>query len=243
MRSRNASLRFWLGLTIGVVSALGVGAAVAAIPDGSGAIHGCYKDNSGDLRVIDWPSDKCKKQETALSWSAQGTPGPAGPAGPQGATGPPGPAGAQGPAGPAGPPGPAGAQGQTGATGAQGPAGPSGPAGPAGPAGPQGPAGPPGPSGGGGTVLNAAVTSSGVLEGGSAVSAARTSTGAYTVTFASSIANCTAVAAPGAYHGGAFTNDAVGTTIVPSVGNFISVFFNENGGVPRDTDFRLMVAC
>ncbi len=38
------------------VAAVAAGAstfAYASIPDGSGTIHGCYKTNGGDLRVID----------------------------------------------------------------------------------------------------------------------------------------------------------------------------------------------
>ena len=66
----------------------GVGVAFAAIPDGSGVIHGCYKDN-GDLRVIDPTSSKknfseCKNNETALDWDAHGTQRPPGPPGPPG---------------------------------------------------------------------------------------------------------------------------------------------------------------
>jgi hypothetical protein len=75
------------------------------------------------------------------------------------------------------------------------------------------------------------------------VSASNLATGTYTVTFAHDISSCMGVAAPGAFHGGGFTNDAVGSVIVPSVGNSVSVFFNENGGNPRNTDFMLILAC
>ena len=87
------------------------------------------------------------------------------------------------------------------------------------------------------------MTAAGVLEGRSAISASRGGTGSYSVTFASSVSACFAVAAPGAWHGGAFTNETIGTTIVPSSGNSVSVFFNENGGHATDTDFMLILAC
>lgn len=69
--------------------AVGLGVAYATIPDSQGAIHACYKTDSGQLRVVD--SSACNASETPLSWSQAGS---------QGAQGPPGP---QGPAGPAGP--------------------------------------------------------------------------------------------------------------------------------------------
>ena len=109
------------------VSLMAVGWAFGAIPDMSGTIHGCYKDN-GDLRVIDPSSTKkdmqaCKKEETTLDWSA------AGPMGPKGATGAAGAMGATGATG---------AMGATGATGAAGANGVKGDKGETGPSGPQG---------------------------------------------------------------------------------------------------------
>jgi hypothetical protein len=94
-----------------------------------------------------------------------------------------------------------------------------------------------------GSTRTAAVSETGVLEAGSAISASKSDTGAYTVTFASSVSDCVAVAAPGVWHGGQFITDAAGSTIVPSSGNAVSVFFNENGGVGIDTDFMLILAC
>ena len=102
--------RFWLGLGLGLVLASGVGAAVAAIPDSSGAIHACYKvdkDGSvagdGQLRLIDpAPTKKevsaCKSGEAQLDWNAQGTRGPTGARGerPEGRDGPKGATGANG---------------------------------------------------------------------------------------------------------------------------------------------------
>jgi hypothetical protein len=76
---------------------LGGGVAYATIPDPGGVIHGCYKTENGQLRVID--SGACGTSETALPWSQTG---PAGPTGPQGERGP------TGPSGPGGPPGPSG---------------------------------------------------------------------------------------------------------------------------------------
>jgi hypothetical protein len=140
----------WL-LVGAVVGAVGGGAALAAIPDSSGVINGCYQKNVGNLRVIDSAAgDSCRPSEIAISWSQTGPQGPQGPTGPQGPKGDTGATGATGPAGPAGPTGP---KGDTGATGATGPAGPAGPPGPkgdtgaTGATGPAGPAGPPGPKG------------------------------------------------------------------------------------------------
>jgi hypothetical protein len=76
-----------------VVAAGGI--AVAAIPDSSGVIHGCYGKSNGQLRVVD-SAGGCKKNETAISWNQRGPAGPRGLPGPRGPQGPPGP---QGPAG------------------------------------------------------------------------------------------------------------------------------------------------
>ncbi|MDX6511280.1 MAG: hypothetical protein QOE36_784 [Gaiellaceae bacterium] len=142
--------RAWLAATAAAVVA-GAGIAYAAVPDGTGAIHACYKDN-GDLRVIDPTGAKkdqngCKSGETALTWNQQGSagapgaPGPQGPKGDTGATGPAGPSGAAGPAGPAGPKGDTGSQGSPGEPGPQGLKGDTGAPGPKGDTGPQGPPG------------------------------------------------------------------------------------------------------
>src|SRR5688572_25702571 len=74
-----------------VVAALGVlaglaGVAVAAIPDSSGVIHGCYARVTGNLRVVD-SAQKCRKSERAIQWNQKG---PSGPVGPPGPAGPPG---------------------------------------------------------------------------------------------------------------------------------------------------------
>jgi lamin tail-like protein/collagen triple helix repeat protein len=116
--------------------ALVAGVALAAQPSArrpsNAVINACVKKGSGQVRVVR-PGAGCRKNESRLSWNAQGPAGPRGPAGATGAAGATGPAGAAGPAGPAGP---AGAKGDPGARGATGPAGPKGDAGPQGPPGP-----------------------------------------------------------------------------------------------------------
>jgi hypothetical protein len=114
-----------VGLLLG---GLGVGLAVAAVPDASGVFSGCVNKVTGVLRVI----DKSKGQtciasgllaETPITWNQQGPKGDVGAIGVKGATG------AVGPQGPKGDTGATGATGPKGDTGAQGPAGPIGPAG------------------------------------------------------------------------------------------------------------------
>src|SRR3954454_14664 len=150
---------FLLGVVAGAFLAGGA-VALAAIPDSSGVIHGCYQKNVGNLRVIDPDAgDKCRPPEITISWNQTGPVGPVGPQGPKGDTGATGP---QGPKGDAGAPGPQGLKGDTGATGPQGPKGDTGATGPQGPKGDtgatgavgapgprgaQGPTGPQGPAG------------------------------------------------------------------------------------------------
>jgi hypothetical protein len=64
-----------------IVAAVAAGAvAYAAIPDGSGMIHGCYSKRDGSLRVIDPAAgDSCGSKEASLDWSQTGPPGPPGP--------------------------------------------------------------------------------------------------------------------------------------------------------------------
>ena len=88
-----------IGCITGIVIAAGV--AYATIPDAGGVVHLCYKDNNGNVRVIDPASSKkdqqaCKNDEVALDVNQQG---PTGGTGATGATGGTGPAGATGPAG------------------------------------------------------------------------------------------------------------------------------------------------
>ena len=58
-----------------VAAALGGGAAWAAIPDGSGEIHGCYQKNVGNLRVVDPDEGGCRPSEIAVAWNSRGAPG------------------------------------------------------------------------------------------------------------------------------------------------------------------------
>src|SRR3954471_2316693 len=82
------SRRSVIRIALPTAAALAAGAAVgvAAIPDASNTIHGCF-DANGALRVIDAPTQACAAGETALDWNQRGPAGPAGPAGPQGAPG------------------------------------------------------------------------------------------------------------------------------------------------------------
>jgi hypothetical protein len=48
------------------------GVAYATIPDSSGVIHGCYKNNGGDLRVIDDATQSCARNETSIDWDQFG---------------------------------------------------------------------------------------------------------------------------------------------------------------------------
>ena len=49
--------------------------ALAAIPDSAGVIHACFKQNNGQVRVVE-PGTSCHPSEAALSWNANGAPGP-----------------------------------------------------------------------------------------------------------------------------------------------------------------------
>ena len=72
------------GSVLGGVVAGGV--AWAAIPN-NGVITACYQKSDGTLRVVDATTSTCNRDETTLSWNAQGVPGPPGPAGPPGPIG------------------------------------------------------------------------------------------------------------------------------------------------------------
>jgi hypothetical protein len=75
---------------LALVLAVGVAAtAWAAMPDGNGAISGCYAKKGGKLRVVN-AGKKCKKSERPLTLSQTG---PAGATGAKGAAGPKGPKG------------------------------------------------------------------------------------------------------------------------------------------------------
>jgi hypothetical protein len=74
-----------------LVLAMG-GFAVAAIPDGSGVFHACYKKKKGTLRLVS-SSSKCKKSERSVSWNQKGANGANGAAGAKGDKGDKGDAG------------------------------------------------------------------------------------------------------------------------------------------------------
>jgi hypothetical protein len=63
-----------------IALAVGVGFAVASIPDASGVFHACYKKHNGQLRLVESAS-ACRPSEKATSWSQTGPPGPPGPPG------------------------------------------------------------------------------------------------------------------------------------------------------------------
>jgi hypothetical protein len=70
-------------LSVVAISAGGI--AYAAVPDGTGVIHGCRANASGTLRVIDSEQGEgCRPSETALDWNQRGRQGPDGPPGPAG---------------------------------------------------------------------------------------------------------------------------------------------------------------
>ena len=62
-----ARVRAWAAAGI-VVAVLGTGGAIAmaAIPAADGTIHACFKNNNGDLRVVDDATGPCKNNETAI---------------------------------------------------------------------------------------------------------------------------------------------------------------------------------
>jgi hypothetical protein len=85
---------------IALVFAMG-GFAVAAIPDGDGTIHACYKKEKGTLRAVS-SARKCRENEHALSWNQRGrtgAPGAQGPKGDAGSNGDPGGIGSPGASG------------------------------------------------------------------------------------------------------------------------------------------------
>jgi hypothetical protein len=92
--------RKWLATAVVAASAIvcaSLGAvAYASIPDFGGVIHGCYKSDKGDRRVIDPAASRkdfksWKNDETPLDWNQEGVQGPTGPQGPQGRKVPRGP--------------------------------------------------------------------------------------------------------------------------------------------------------
>jgi hypothetical protein len=84
-------------VVLGVAATIAAAVSWGAIPDGD-TIHGCFKNDTGALRVIDTGSGvSCNpKSETALDWAQTGTQGIQGSQGQQGPQGSTGPAGADG---------------------------------------------------------------------------------------------------------------------------------------------------
>jgi hypothetical protein len=100
---RGGRLRWALLGAVAAGLAVG-GLAYGSIPDGTGVIHGCYKNTGGSLRVIDTGvGGACNASETALPWSQTGPRGTTGARGPTGSAGTNGSNGAKGATGPTGP--------------------------------------------------------------------------------------------------------------------------------------------
>jgi len=123
--------------------------------------------------------------------------------------------------------------------------GPAGPAGPQGEQGPQGGQGAPGEQGSSGVSLFANV-SLGTLGGGSALSASRSATGLYTVTFGQDVSACVPVVSLGTANGGSATSGVVGEANVSTnfpTGQVSLRFRHPATGDEEDTEFHLIVAC
>src|SRR5687767_15083783 len=105
-RVGNASaLAYVLGaLTIGAVFAGQAGWAALTSHAADEQVFACVKRN-GDVRIVD-QGERCKSQESRMSWSIEGPKGDRGAIGPQGPKGDAGAAGPQGPIGPRGEQGP-----------------------------------------------------------------------------------------------------------------------------------------
>jgi len=77
--------------TAALVAAVTLAGITYASVGGGGVIYGCYKNENGQLRVIDLDIQSCLPSETLISWSQTGPQGPQGPQGDPGPTGPRGP--------------------------------------------------------------------------------------------------------------------------------------------------------
>ena len=90
IKGRTGAVGLVVAATLSVLA--GAAVAVGTIPDSDGVIHGCYRQEQGQLRVTG-DASACTRGEQALSWNQtgpQGEQGVPGPAGPQGLQGPPG---------------------------------------------------------------------------------------------------------------------------------------------------------
>ena len=89
--SRRASLL--CGAVAGVIASMLVGGlAWAAIPGAGGVIQGCYKEQNGQLRLVE-SATACNPSELPINWNQVGPTGPTGPSGPSGPSGPTGSSG------------------------------------------------------------------------------------------------------------------------------------------------------
>ncbi len=52
-----------------VIGGVSTGVVMAAIPDSNGNLNACYRNNGGDLRVLDTATDACGNNETPLNLS------------------------------------------------------------------------------------------------------------------------------------------------------------------------------
>ena len=139
------ALAYALGvISVGAVFVGQAGWAALTSHAANERVFACVKRN-GDVRIVE-QGERCKSQETRMSWSVQGPKGDTGATGPQGLKGDTGATGAQGAQGLTGPQGEQGLKGDPGTDGADGLPGAEGPTGP------QGLQGPAGASGGTGSL-------------------------------------------------------------------------------------------
>jgi hypothetical protein len=73
---RHRTARLLLVTAVLLVAVAGI--AYATIPDEQGVIHGCFKNGSGQLRVVE-TANACNGRERALDWNQSGPQGPPGP--------------------------------------------------------------------------------------------------------------------------------------------------------------------
>lgn len=67
------------GVGVGlVVGGLSSAAVLASIPDANGVIHGCIRNNNGNLRIIDDATETCGGGQTPLNFNQTGPQGPPG---------------------------------------------------------------------------------------------------------------------------------------------------------------------
>jgi hypothetical protein len=132
---RFTRLHLFVGVTVAAVIAAALtagGFAIAAPSDGPNTFYACAK-NGIVVSSIQVTQPTCNgKDQTVVSWNANGVAGATGATGASGATGPSGANGAPGATGPSGADGHDGATGTTGPTGANGAAGSTGATGPGG---------------------------------------------------------------------------------------------------------------